>query len=199
VNDDILTGNETLVSNASCTTNCLAPMAKVLDDNFGIEKGYITTIHAYTSDQRLQDAPHKDLRRGRAAAYSIVPTSTGAAKAVALVLPHLKGKLDGVAMRVPIPDGSLTDLVAVLKNDVTADEINSAMKKASENEMKGIMEYTEDPIVSIDIIGNPHSCILDSKMTSANGNLVKVIGWYDNEAGYSNRAADLIERLANIG
>jgi len=197
VNDDILTGNETLVSNASCTTNCLAPMAKVLDDNFGIEKGYITTIHAYTSDQRLQDAPHKDLRRGRAAAYSIVPTSTGAAKAVALVLPHLKGKLDGVAMRVPIPDGSLTDLVAVLKNDVTADEINTAMKKASENELKGIMEYTEDPIVSIDIIGNPHSCILDAKMTSANGNLAKVIGWYDNEAGYSNRAADLIERLAN--
>jgi len=196
VNDDILTGNETLVSNASCTTNCLAPMAKVLDDNFGIEKGYITTIHAYTSDQRLQDAPHKDLRRGRAAAYSIVPTSTGAAKAVALVLPHLKGKLDGIAMRVPIPDGSLTDLVAVLKKDVTSDEINAAMKKASENELKGIMEYTEDPIVSIDIIGNPHSCILDAKMTSANGNLAKVIGWYDNEAGYSNRAADLIERLA---
>lgn len=197
VNDDILTGNETLVSNASCTTNCLAPMAKVLDDNFGIEKGYITTIHAYTSDQRLQDAPHKDLRRGRAAAYSIVPTSTGAAKAVALVLPHLKGKLDGIAMRVPIPDGSLTDLVAVLKKDVTSDEINAAMKKASENELKGIMEYTEDPIVSIDIIGNPHSCILDAKLTSANGNLVKVIGWYDNEAGYSNRAADLIERLAS--
>jgi len=196
VNDDILTGNETLLSNASCTTNCLAPMAKVLDDNFGIEKGYMSTIHAYTSDQMLQDAPHKDLRRGRAAAYSIVPTSTGAAKAVALVLPHLKGKLDGIAMRVPIPDGSLTDLVAVLKKDVTADEINAAMKKASENELKGIMEYTEDPIVSIDIIGNPHSCILDAKMTSANGNLVKVIGWYDNEAGYSNRAADLIERLA---
>jgi len=144
----------------------------------------------------LQDAPHKDLRRGRAAAYSIVPTSTGAAKAVALVLPHLKGKLDGIALKVPIPDGSLTDLVAVLKKDVTADEINAAMKKASENELKGIMEYTEDPIVSIDIIGNPHSCILDAKMTSANGNLVKVIGWYDNEAGYSNRAADLIERLA---
>ncbi len=196
VNDDILTGNETLLSNASCTTNCLAPMAKVLDDNFGIEKGYMSTIHAYTSDQMLQDAPHKDLRRGRAAAYSIVPTSTGAAKAVALVLPHLKGKLDGIALRVPIPDGSLTDLVAVLKKDVTANEINSAMKKASENELKGIMEYTEDPIVSIDIIGNPHSCILDAKMTSANGNLVKVIGWYDNEAGYSNRAADLIERLA---
>ncbi len=196
VNDDILTGNETLLSNASCTTNCLAPMAKVLDDNFGIEKGYMSTIHAYTSDQMLQDAPHKDLRRGRAAAYSIVPTSTGAAKAVALVLPHLQGKLDGMAMRVPIPDGSLTDLVAVLNKDVTADEINAAMKKASENELKGIMEYTEDPIVSIDIIGNPHSCILDAKMTSANGNLVKVIGWYDNEAGYSNRAADLIERLA---
>ncbi len=197
VNDDILTGEETLLSNASCTTNCLAPMAKILDDNFGMEKGYISTIHAYTSDQRLQDSPHKDLRRGRAAAYSIVPTSTGAAKAVGLVLPHLKGKLDGVAMRVPIPDGSLTDLVALLKNDVTAEEINAAMKKAADNEMKGILEYTEDPIVSIDIVGNPHSCIFDSKMTSANGNLVKVIGWYDNEAGYSSRAADLIERIAN--
>ena len=196
VNDEILTGDEEILSNASCTTNCLAPMAKVLDDNFGIEKGYITTIHAYTADQNLQDAPHKDLRRARAAAYSIVPTSTGAAKAVGLVLPHLEGKLDGCAMRVPIPDGSLTDLTVLLKNPATAAEINAAMKKAADGPMKGVLEYTEDPIVSIDIVGNPHSCIFDSGMTSANGTLIKVVGWYDNEAGYSNRAADLIERIA---
>jgi glyceraldehyde 3-phosphate dehydrogenase len=195
VNDDILTGSETILSNASCTTNCLAPMAKVLDDNWGIEKGYISTIHAYTADQRLQDAPHSDLRRARAAAYSIVPTSTGAAKAVGLVLPHLKGKLDGIALRVPIPNGSLTDLTCVLKKEATAEEINAAMKKAANGPMKGILEYTEDPIVSIDIVGNPHSCILDSALTSASGTLVKVVGWYDNEAGYSNRAADLIERI----
>ncbi len=196
VNEEVLTGNEEILSNASCTTNCLAPMAKVLDDNFGIEKGYITTIHAYTADQNLQDAPHSDLRRARAAAYSIVPTSTGAAKAVGLVLPHLKGKLDGVAMRVPIPDGSLTDLTVVLKKEVTAEEINAAMKKAADGPMKGVLEYTVDPIVSIDIVGNPHSCIFDSLMTSANGTLVKVVGWYDNEAGYSARAADLIEKIS---
>jgi len=195
VNEDILTGDETLISNASCTTNCLAPMAKVLDDAFGIEKGYITTVHAYTADQNLQDGPHKDLRRARAAAYSIVPTSTGAAKAVGLVLPHLKGKLDGVAMRVPIPDGSLTDFTCILKTAATKEEINAAMKKASEGELKGILEYTEDPIVSIDIVGNPHSCIFDAEMTSANETLVKVVGWYDNETGYSNRAADLIARI----
>ncbi|WP_299760772.1 type I glyceraldehyde-3-phosphate dehydrogenase [uncultured Pontibacter sp.] len=195
VNNEVLTGDERIVSNASCTTNCLAPMAKVLDDTFGIEKGYITTVHAYTADQNLQDAPHSDLRRARAAAYSIVPTSTGAAKAVGLVLPHLKGKLDGVAMRVPIPDGSLTDLTVVLKKPATKEEINAAMKKAAEGEMKGILEYTEDPIVSIDIIGNTHSCIFDAEMTSANETLVKVVGWYDNEAGYSNRAADLITRI----
>ncbi len=196
VNDDLLTGKETIVSNASCTTNCLAPMAKVLDENFGIDRGYITTIHAYTADQRLQDAPHRDLRRARAAAVSIVPTSTGAAKAVGLVLPHLKGKLDGVAMRVPIPDGSLTDLTVILKKEATAEQINEAMKKASEGSMKGILEYTEDPIVSVDIIGNPHSCIFDSQMTSANGNLAKVVGWYDNEAGYSYRAADLMLKIS---
>lgn len=195
VNEDTITGDEKIMSNASCTTNCLAPMAKVLDDTFGIEKGYISTIHAYTADQRLQDAPHKDLRRGRAAAYSIVPTSTGAAKAVGLVLPHLQGKLDGLAMRVPIPNGSLTDLTVLLKKEATAEQINDAMKAASEGSMKGILEYTEDPIVSIDIVGNPHSCIFDSKLTSASGTLVKVIGWYDNEAGYSNRAADLICRI----
>lgn len=196
VNDDIITGSETILSNASCTTNCLAPMAKVLDDTFGIEKGYITTIHAYTSDQSLQDSPHKDLRRARAAAYSIIPTSTGAAKAVGLVLPHLQGKLDGCAMRVPIPDGSLTDLTVLLTKEATVEEINTAMKQAADGPMKGILEYTEDPIVSIDIIGNPHSCIFDSLMTSANGTLVKVVGWYDNEAGYSSRVADLIERIA---
>lgn len=195
VNDDTMTGEETIMSNASCTTNCLAPMAKVLDDAFGIEHGYITTVHAYTSDQNLQDAPHKDLRRARAAAYSIIPTSTGAAKAVGLVLPHLQGKLDGIAMRVPIPDGSLTDLTVVLKKEVTKEEVNAAMKAAADGPMKGVMEYTEDPIVSIDIVGNPHSNIFDSLLTSAQGTLVKVVGWYDNEAGYSNRAADLIERV----
>jgi glyceraldehyde 3-phosphate dehydrogenase len=195
VNDNTLTGNETIISNASCTTNCLAPMAKVLDDAFGIESGYITTIHAYTADQNLQDAPHKDLRRARAAAYSIVPTSTGAAKAVGLVLPHLKGKLDGVAMRVPIPDGSLTDLTAVIKKPASIEEINAAMKKAAESTMKGILEYTEEPIVSIDIVGNPHSCIFDAQMTAVMGTLVKVVGWYDNEAGYSNRIADLIVKV----
>jgi glyceraldehyde 3-phosphate dehydrogenase len=195
VNDNTLTGNETILSNASCTTNCLAPMAKVLDDKFGIEKGYITTIHAYTADQNLQDAPHKDLRRARAAAYSIVPTSTGAAKAVGLVLPHLKGKLDGSAMRVPIPDGSLTDFTVILKREASIAEINAAMKEAAEGAMKGVLEYTEDPIVSIDIVGNPHSCIFDAEQTSVNGTLVKVVGWYDNECGYSNRAADLIARI----
>ena len=195
VNEEILTGSETILSNASCTTNCLAPMAKVLDDAFGIEKGYITTVHAYTSDQNLQDAPHKDLRRARAAAYSIIPTSTGAAKAVGLVLPQLKGKLDGLAMRVPVPDGSMTDLTVVLKKEVTRDEVNAAIKAAADGPLKGILEYTTDPIVSIDIVGNPHSCIFDSELTSANGTLVKVIGWYDNETGYSTRTADLIQQL----
>ena len=195
VNEEILTGSETILSNASCTTNCLAPMAKVLDDAFGIEKGYITTVHAYTSDQNLQDAPHKDLRRARAAAYSIIPTSTGAAKAVGLVLPQLKGKLDGLAMRVPVPDGSMTDLTVVLKKEVTRDEVNAVMKAAADGPLKGILEYTTDPIVSIDIVGNPHSCIFDSELTSANGTLVKVIGWYDNETGYSTRTADLIQQL----
>jgi glyceraldehyde 3-phosphate dehydrogenase len=197
VNEHTLTGSETIISNASCTTNCLAPMAKVLDDAFGIESGYISTIHAYTSDQNLQDAPHKDLRRARAAAYSIVPTSTGAAKAVGLVLPHLKGKLDGVAMRVPIPDGSLTDLTAVLKKPATKEEINVAMKAAAQGALKGILEYTDEPIVSIDIVGNTHSCIFDAQMTASMGTLVKVVGWYDNEYGYSNRIADLIVKVIN--
>ncbi len=192
VNDGDITSEDVVLSNASCTTNCLAPMAKVLNDTFGIEKGYITTVHAYTADQRLQDAPHKDLRRARAAALSMVPTSTGAAKAVGEVLPELKGLLDGVAVRVPTPDGSLTDLVVILKRNVTKDEVNAAIKKAAENEMKGIIEYCTDPIVSIDIVGNKHSCIFDADLTSANGNLVKVMGWYDNEAGYSERVVELV-------
>ncbi len=195
VNDEILTGSETIVSNASCTTNCLAPIAKVLNDAFGIDKGFITTIHAYTSDQNLQDAPHKDLRRARAAAINMVPTTTGAAKAVGLVLPELNGKLDGNSVRVPTPTGSLTDLVCILKKEVTVDQINAAMKAASEGAMKGILEYTADPIVSTDIVGNPSSSIYDSLMTSVNGNLVKVVAWYDNEAGYSNRVADLIAKI----
>jgi glyceraldehyde 3-phosphate dehydrogenase len=195
VNDNSLSGNETIVSNASCTTNCLAPMAKVLHDSFGIVKGYMTTIHAYTADQRLQDAPHKDLRRARAAALSMIPTTTGAAKAVGKVLPELKGKLDGYAMRVPVPDGSVTDLTAILSREVTVEEINAAMKTAAENEMKGILQYTEDPIVSIDIVGNLHSCIFDSELTSVNGTLVKVVGWYDNERGYSERVAELVIKI----
>ncbi|MBT2558261.1 type I glyceraldehyde-3-phosphate dehydrogenase [Hymenobacter sp. ISL-91] len=197
VNEDILTGDETIISNASCTTNCLAPMAKVLNDTFGIEKGFITTVHAYTSDQSLQDSPHSDLRRARAAALSIIPTSTGAAKAVGLVLPELKGKLDGIAMRVPVPDGSTTDLTVLLKREATAEEINAAIKKAADGDMKGILEYSTDPLVSADIVGNPHSCIFDSELTSANGTLVKVVGWYDNEAGYSARTADLIKKLGD--
>ena len=195
VNDDTLTGKETIISNASCTTNCLAPMMKVLDDNFGVEKGFMTTIHAYTADQNLHDAPHSDLRRARAAGLSIVPTSTGAAKAVGLVLPHLKGKLDGNAMRVPTPDGSITDVSVILKREASTEEINAVMKHASETTMKGILEYATDELVSVDIIGNPHSCIFDSNLTTSMGNFVKVVGWYDNEYGYSSRVADLIVRL----
>ncbi len=198
VNDSILTQEMKIVSNASCTTNCLAPMAKVLDEVFGIEKGYMTTVHAYTADQNLQDAPHKDLRRARAAALNIVPTSTGAAKAVGLVLPHLKGKLDGVAMRVPVIDGSLTDLTVILKKETTKEEINQAMKNAAETSLKGILEYSTDPLVSVDIIGNSHSCIFDSQQTSAMGNFVKIVGWYDNEWGYSCRTAELVEKLAKF-
>lgn len=196
VNDSELTDADILVSNASCTTNCLAPMMKVLDDSFGIVKGFMTTVHAYTGDQRLQDAPHKDLRRARAAAMSIIPTTTGAAKAVGLVLPHLKGKLDGYALRVPTITGSATDVTVELKREVTADEVNAAMKSASEGLLKGILQYSTLPLVSVDIIGNKHSCIFDSDLTSANGNMVKIMGWYDNEAGYSARLADLCEKLA---
>lgn len=198
VNDAMITAADNIISNASCTTNCLAPMAKAIDDAFGIEKGYITTIHAYTQDQNLQDAPHKDLRRARAAAYSIVPTSTGAAKAVGLVLPHLKGKLDGSAMRVPIPDGSLTDLTVILKKEATASEINAAVKAAAESSLKGILEYNEEEIVSIDIVGNPHSCIFDAPLTTTNGTMAKVVGWYDNEMGYSTRTAELIAKVGAL-
>ncbi len=196
VNDDILKKNSEILSNASCTTNCAAPMVKILDDAFGVESGLLTTIHAYTGDQRLVDAPHSDLRRSRSAALSIIPTSTGAAKAIALILPHLKGKLDGLAMRVPVPAGSMTDLTIQLKTEASIEQINAAFKKASETTMKGILEYTEDPIVSADIVGNPHSCILDAGLTMVMGQTVKVVGWYDNETGYSSRITDLIERMA---
>ena len=196
VNDDILTADMQIISNASCTTNCLAPMAKVLDDTFGIVSGYMTTIHAYTSDQCIQDAPHSDLRRARAAAVNIVPTTTGAAVAVGIVLPQLKGKLDGIAARVPIPDGSLTDLTVNLAKEATAEEINAAMKAASEGPLKGIMEYSTDPLVSADIVGNPHSCIFDSLLTSSSGSLAKMVGWYDNEWGYASRVAELIEKIS---
>lgn len=196
VNDDVLTGKEQVLSNASCTTNCLAPMVKVLNDNFGVEKGFMTTVHSYTNDQRLLDLPHSDLRRSRAAAVSIIPTTTGAAKAVGKVIPELNGKLDGFALRVPTPNGSITDLVAILKKKVTVEEVNDAFKKAANGPMKGIIEYTEDPIVSVDIIGNPHSNIFDALSTMANGNLVKVVGWYDNEYGYSSRVVDLIKKIA---
>jgi glyceraldehyde 3-phosphate dehydrogenase len=196
VNDDILTDEDRIVSNASCTTNCLAPMAKVLNDTFGLERGFITTVHAYTADQRLQDAPHKDLRRARAAALSMIPTSTGAAKAVGLVLPELAGKLDGMAVRVPTPTGSVTDLTATLKREASAEEVNAALKAAAEGPMKGILQFCEDPIVSVDIVGNPHSCILDAELTKCSGTLVKLFGWYDNEAGYATRVVDLAQKLA---
>lgn len=196
VNDSVLTKEMKIVSNASCTTNCLAPMVKVLDDNFKVVKGFMTTVHSYTNDQGLLDQPHKDLRRARAGAMNIIPTTTGAAKAVGEVMPHLKGKLDGFALRVPTPDGSLTDFVCIVEKETTKEEINEAVKKASEGAMKGIIEYTEDPVVSSDIIGNSNSCIFDSLSTMAKGNLVKVIGWYDNEWGYSCRVVDLIKKIA---
>ncbi|HEX4655428.1 MAG TPA: type I glyceraldehyde-3-phosphate dehydrogenase [Mycobacteriales bacterium] len=185
-----------VVSNASCTTNCVAPLAKVLHDSFGIDKGFMTTIHAYTNDQVILDFPHKDLRRARAAAQNIIPTTTGAAKAVSLVLPDLKGRLDGFALRVPVPDGSVTDLVCDLSRDVTIDEVNAAYRQAAEGELKGYLTYTEDPIVSSDIVGSPASCTFDSLLTMTQGNQVKVIGWYDNEWGYSCRLADLAALIA---
>jgi glyceraldehyde 3-phosphate dehydrogenase len=199
VNDDRYDpATHNVISNASCTTNCVVPMTKVLEDGFGIERGLMTTVHAYTNDQNLLDLPHKDLRRARAAAVNIVPASTGAAKAASLVMPELKGLLDGIAMRVPVPDGSVTDLVCVLKKEATREEINAAFREASESDrLKGILVYTEDPIVSSDIVGSPASCTFDSLETMAIGNLVKIIGWYDNEWGYSNRLVQLTEMVGS--
>lgn len=196
VNDSDLTDNDLAVSNASCTTNCLAPVAKVLNDNWGISEGLMSTTHAYTADQNLQDGPHKDLRRARAAALSIIPTTTGAAKAAAVVIPELKGKINGIAMRVPTPTGSIVDFTAKLNADPSEEEVNAAMKKAAEGPMKGILEYTEDPIVSMDIKGNPASSIFDAQSTMKIGNgFIKILSWYDNEWGYSSRVVDLAEKL----
>lgn len=194
VNDHLLNADDIIVSNASCTTNCASPMLKVLKQ-WGIEEAYVTTVHSYTSDQRLHDAPHKDLRRARAAGLSIIPTSTGAAKALGKIFPELEEKLGGCGMRVPVPDGSLTDITCVLHDYPSVEQINAAFKKAAETELKGILEYTEDPIVSSDIVGNPHSVLFDADFTSIVGNLVKVIGWYDNEFGYSNRLVDLVIKM----
>jgi glyceraldehyde 3-phosphate dehydrogenase len=194
VNDSILRKEDVILSNASCTTNCAAPMLKVLEQ-FGIEDAYITTVHSYTNDQRIHDAPHKDLRRARAAAMSIIPTSTGAAKAITKIFPHLEGRIGGCGMRVPVPDGSLTDITCQLKTIPTVEQINAAFKKAAQGDLKGILEYTEDPIVGVDVIGNPHSVLFDAEFTSIVGNLCKVIGWYDNEWGYSNRLVDLVKIL----
>jgi len=195
VNDNELKPTDLCVSNASCTTNCLAPIVKILNDNWGVENGFMTTVHAYTNDQMILDAPHKDLRRARAAAVSQVPTTTGAAKSVGKVIPELKGKLDGISIRVPNPTGSIVDFVANIKKEATKEEINAAIKKASETTMKGIIEYCEDPIVSIDVVHNPHSSIFDALSTMVIGKTVKVLSWYDNEWGYSNRVVDLISKL----
>jgi glyceraldehyde 3-phosphate dehydrogenase (phosphorylating) len=198
VNDDAYDpARHEVISNASCTTNCVAPMAKVLLDNFGIIRGMMTTVHAYTSDQVLQDFPHRDLRRARAAAINIIPTTTGAAKATALVLPELKGKMDGLSLRVPVPDGSVTDLVVQLGREVTKDEVNAAFRAAADGELKGYLAYTSDPIVSSDIVGSPASCVFDSSLTMADGDQVKVIGWYDNEWGYSCRLVDAVRLVGS--
>lgn len=195
VNDHLIDSTDTILSNASCTTNNAAPMIKIIDENFGIESAYITTVHAYTGDQNLHDAPHKDLRRARAAAVSIIPTSTGAAKAVTEVFPHLKGRIGGAGIRVPVPDGSITDITCVVRKTASIEDINKLFKKASETSLKNILQYTDDPIVSIDIVGNTYSCIFDSQLTSVIGNMIKVVGWYDNEMGYSCRLADLIQKI----
>ena len=196
VNEEIIDEDTQIYSNASCTTNCLAPMVKVLHDAFGLERGFMTTTHAYTGSQNILDGPHKDPRRGRTAAHNIVPTTTGAAQAVELVLPELEGRLDGSAIRVPVPDGSLTDLTAILDKDVTVEEVHEAFKNAADGSMKGVLQYSDEELVSTDILTNPHSCIYDSGFTKANGNLVKILAWYDNEAGYSARTADLIKKIA---
>lgn len=196
VNENSLTGNEKVISNASCTTNCLAPMVKVLNDSFGVEKGFMTTVHSYTNDQRLLDLPHSDLRRARSAAISIIPTTTGAAKAIGKIIPELKGKLDGYSLRVPTPDGSITDFVVNVKKEATAEQVNAAVKKAAEGSLKGILEYSDEPLVSADIIGNSHSVIFDSLSTMVMGNMIKVVGWYDNEYGYSCRVVDLVKKIS---
>ena len=199
VNDDELKAEHRIVSNASCTTNCLAPIAKILDDSFGIEEGFITTVHAYTNDQRLADVPHKDFRRSRAAGENIIPTTTGAAKAVGKVLPRLQGKLDGLAMRVPVPDGSIVDLVARLRKSPSVQDVNAAVREAAEGPMRQVLEYSEEPLVSSDIIGNPHSSIFDALSTSSlQDGYVRIVSWYDNEWGYSNRVVDLIDRMASF-
>jgi glyceraldehyde 3-phosphate dehydrogenase len=199
VNDDELKAEHRIVSNASCTTNCLAPIAKIIDDSFGLEEGFITTVHAYTNDQRLADVPHKDFRRSRAAGENIIPTTTGAARAVGKVLPRLKGKLDGLAMRVPVPDGSIVDLVCRLGKNSTAEDVNGAVREAAEGPMQRVLEYSEEPLVSSDIIGNPHSSIFDAMSTSSFGDgYLRVVSWYDNEWGYSNRVVDLIEKMATL-
>jgi glyceraldehyde 3-phosphate dehydrogenase len=195
VNDHLISPDDELLSNASCTTNSAAPLVEIIKELVEIESAYITTIHSYTTDQRLHDSPHKDLRRARAANLSIVPTSTGAAKAITRIFPELEGKMGGCGMRVPVPDGSLTDLTLVVKKAISVEEINAAFLSASQGKLKGILEYTSDPIVSIDIVGNPHSVIFDSELTSVIGNMIKLVGWYDNEAGYSNRLVDLIKRV----
>ncbi|HTN00214.1 MAG TPA: hypothetical protein VL088_15770, partial [Pedobacter sp.] len=198
VNDHIVDLKAKILSNASCTTNNVAPMVKILDDNWGIKDGYITTVHSITGDQSLHDTPHKDLRRARAASSSIIPTSTGAAKAITHIFPHLAGKLGGAGIRVPVLNGSLTDFTCILKNKASIEEINGVFKKEAEGKMRSIVEYTTDPIVSVDIINNPHSCIFDAQLTSVVGDLVKVVGWYDNESGYSNRLVDLVEKIVHI-
>tara|TARA_B100000927_G_scaffold281682_1_gene267482 strand:- start:4829 stop:5827 length:999 start_codon:yes stop_codon:yes gene_type:complete len=197
INDHILTGSEKIISNASCTTNCCAPLVKLIDDYFCIESGYITTVHSYTTDQSLHDSPHNDLRRARAAATSIVPTTTGAAKAITKIFPHLNGKMGGCGIRVPVPAGSLTDMTYIVKKSTNTNQINNIFKNAAQNSMKDILSYNCDPIVSVDVIGSRYSCVFDSQLTSVIGKMVKVVGWYDNETGYSNRLIDLINRIFN--
>lgn len=196
INEHILRGDEQIISNASCTTNCSAPLVQLIDECFGIESAYITTVHSYTTDQQLHDSPHKDLRRARAGASSIVPTTTGAAKAITKIFHHLEGKIGGCGIRVPVPDGSLTDITCIVKKETTIEEVNNLFKQAADSSMNHILSYIEDPIVSVDIIGNTYSCVFDSKLTSVLGKMVKVVGWYDNEVGYSNRLIDLIEQIS---
>jgi len=198
VNDHLITKDDLILSNASCTTNNAAPMIKILDEALGVESAYVTTVHAYTGDQNLHDAPHKDLRRARAAAVSIIPTTTGAAKAITEVFPHLKGKIGGAGIRVPVPDGSLTDITCLVQKTIDADQLNQLFRSAAQGALKGILEYTEDPIVSIDIVGNPHSCIFDAGLTSVLGKMVKVVGWYDNESGYAARLTELTVKVSSL-